>query len=219
MDTTQPIPKTGNENFFQLHEEFLERAKSGPIGLLFLGDSITNQWQKVPHIWDHYYGAYQPANFGIGGDQTQHVIWRIEHGELDGLSPKVVVLLIGTNNCGGYEADEITAGIREIIRRIHEKCPTTKILSLAIFPRGPRINADGNPDKWESHMAKIRTVNANLAQLDNGDSIRNLNITESFRNKDGTIPDIIMPDQVHLTPAGYQIWADAMHPLLQEMFA
>lgn len=219
MEPTQPIPKTGNEVFFERHEAFLERAKSGPIGLLFLGDSITAGWEGVPHIWEHYYGPYQPANFGIGGDQTQHIIWRIAQGELDGITPKVVVLLIGTNNCGGFPADQISAGIKKIIRLIHEKIPAAKVLSLGIFPRGPRINADGNPDKWESHMEKIRTINAELAQLDNGDSIRHLDITTSFRGNDGTTPDIIMPDQVHLTPAGYQLWADAMHPLLQEMLA
>ncbi len=218
-ETTQPIPKPGNEVFFELHESYLARAKSGPVGLLFLGDSITRQWVTVPHIWDHYYGAYQSAYFGIGGDGTQHIIWRIENGELDGISPKVVVLLVGTNNCGSSSAEHISAGIRKIIRLIHEKNPTTKILALGIFPRGPRINADGSPDNWESHMAKIRTVNADLATLDNGNSIRALDITASFLGNDGTIPNTIMPDQVHLTPAGYQIWADAMQPLLQEMLA
>ena len=217
METTQPIPKAGNENFLALHEEFLARAKSGPIGLLFLGDSITHQWQTAPHIWDHYFGKYQPANFGIGGDQTQHVIWRIAEGELDAISPKVVVLLIGTNNCGPYSAEEISAGIQKIISLIHEKIPATKVLALGTFPRGPRINADGNPDNWESHMEKIRAVNADLAALDNGDTIRHLDLTKNFTNEDGTIPKIIMPDQVHLTPAGYQLWADAMHPLLTEM--
>ncbi len=219
METTQPIPKAGNENFFELHEQYLARAKSGPIGLLFLGDSITRQWVNVPHIWEHYYGQYNPAGFGIGGDQTQHVIWRIDQGELDGITPKVVVLLIGTNNCGGYPAHEISAGIQKIISLIHEKIPTSKVLALGILPRGPRINADGNPDNWESHMEKIRTINANLAALDNGDTIRHLDLTSSLTNKDGTIPEIIMPDQVHLTAAGYQLWADAMQPLLQEMLA
>ena len=216
-ETTQPIPKTGNEAFFQLHESYVARAQAGPIGLLFLGDSITLQWNKVPHIWEHYYGAYQPASFGIGGDGTQHVIWRIVHGELDGISPKVVVLLIGCNNCGGSSAADISAGIREIIRLIHEKIPTTKILALGIFPRGPRINADGSPDDWASHMTKIRKVNADLLTLDNGANIRVLDITPNFRGNDGTTPKSIMPDQVHLTAAGYQIWADAMQPLLQEM--
>lgn len=217
METTQPIAKEGDETFFQLHEEYLARAKEGPVDLLFLGDSITFQWQKVPHIWDHYYGSYQPARFGIGGDSTQHVIWRIAHGELDHITPRLIVLLIGTNNCGNNSADEITAGIKEIIRRIREKLPTVKILNLGIFPRGPRLNNDGNPDPWEIHMETIRTINAELASFDNGDTHRYLDISAQFLGNDGTIPSTIMPDQVHLTPAGYQLWADAMHPLLQEM--
>lgn len=216
-ETAQPVPKTGNEVFFELHDSYLARAKSGPIGLLFLGDSITRQWVTVPHIWNHYYGACQPASFGIGGDGTQHLIWRIANCELDGISPKVVVLLIGTNNCGSASANDISAGIRKIVSLIHEKMPTTKILVLGIFPRGPRINADGNPDNWESHMSKIRAINADLATLDNGHNIRSLDITSHFRGNDGTTPKSIMPDQVHLTAAGYQIWADAMQPLLLEM--
>ena len=217
MDTTQPIPKEVNENFFELHEQYLARAKSGPIGLLFLGDSITRQWVNVTHIWEHYYGQYHPASFGIGGDQTQHVIWRIANGELDGITPKVVVLLIGTNNCGSNTADEISAGVQKIISLIHEKIPATKVLALGTLPRGPRINVDGTPDNWESHMEKIRAINADLAHLDNGGNIRHLDITKDLTNKDGTIPEIIMPDQVHLTAAGYQLWADAMQPLLDEM--
>ncbi|MCF7688540.1 MAG: GDSL family lipase [Cephaloticoccus sp.] len=216
-ETAQPIPKTGNEAFFLLHESYVARAQAGRVGLLFLGDSITLGWQSVPHIWEHYYGAYQPARFGIGGDGTQHVIWRIVNGELDGISPKVVVLLIGCNNCSGSSAADIAAGIREIIRLIHAKIPTTKILVLGIFPRGPRTNADGSADDWASHMAKIRTVNADLAALDNGGNIRVLDITPHFRGNDGTTPKSIMPDQVHLSAAGYQIWAEAMHPLLLEM--
>ena len=155
-----------------------------------------------PLVWDEV-----PGNIAFHWSQ----------GELDAISPKVVVLLIGTNNCGPYSAEEISAGIQKIISLIHEKIPATKVLALGTFPRGPRINADGNPDNWESHMEKIRAVNADLAALDNGDTIRHLDLTKNFTNEDGTIPKIIMPDQVPLTPAGYQLWADAMHPLLTEM--
>jgi len=219
METIQPIPKTGNELFFARHDVFLERAKSGPIDLLFLGDSIVACWANSPHIWDHYFGPYQPANFGIGGDQTQHIIWRIDQGELDGITPKVVVLLIGTNNTYYHSAEEIAAGQREIVRRIHEKLPHTKILLLAIFPRGPRLKDNPPLRTFTERMAIINAVNADLAQLDNGDSIRHLDITKDLTNKDGTIPDCVMPDQLHLSAAGYQIWADAMHPLLTEMMA
>ncbi len=217
VDPTAAIPKTGSERFFKLHESFLARAKSAPIGVLFLGDSITEGWNKAPHIWEHYFGKYQPANFGIGGDQTQHVIWRIESGELDGISPKVVVLMLGTNNSGAHTAEAIAAADRKIVQMIRTRLPGTKVLLLAIFPRGLRRNSQGVSDEWEKRMEVIRAVNAELATLDDGNMIRFLDINARFLGNDGTIPSSIMPDQLHPNAAGYQIWADAMQPLLEEM--
>lgn len=217
VDASAPIPKTGNARFFELHEKFLARGKAGPVGVLFLGDSITEGWNQAPHIWEHYYGAYQPANFGISGDQTQHVIWRIENGELDGLAPKVVVLMLGTNNTGSHTAAQIAAADRKIVQLIRTRLPQAKVLLLAIFPRGPRQNRDGTPDAWEKRMAIIQEVNADLAQLDDGTTVRFLNINARFLGNDGTIPNIIMPDQLHPNAAGYQLWAEAMQPLLTAM--
>jgi beta-glucosidase len=185
--------------------------------VLFLGDSITEGWAKAPHIWEHYYGKYDPANFGIGGDQTQHVIWRIENGELDGIHPKVVVFMLGTNNTGSHTAAQIAAADRKIIGMIRTKLPETKVLVLAVFPRGPRKNRDGTPDPWEKRMEIIRAVNADLAQLDDGANVRFLDINASFLGNDGTIPNVIMPDQLHPNAAGYQLWAEAMDPLLTGM--
>ena len=217
-DPSQPAPKAGNDRFFELHESFLARIQEGPIGLLFLGDSITYGWRKAPHIWEHYYGKYQPANFGIGGDRTQHVLWRMDNGELDGISPKVVVLMIGTNNSGADTAEQIAAADRKIVSQLREKLPDTKVLLLAIFPRGPRFNKEGvMTDDGVTRMNVINAVNADLATLDNGDTIRYLDISKAFLANDGTIPDIIMPDQLHPNAAGYQLWADAMDPLLTAM--
>jgi lysophospholipase L1-like esterase len=216
VDASAPIPKTGNASFFQKHEKFLARAKSGPIGVLFLGDSITEGWAQAPHIWEHYYGQYQPANFGIGGDQTQHVVWRIENGELDGIMPKVVVLMLGTNNSASHTAEQIAAADTKIVRLIREKIPGTKVLLLAIFPRGPR-KSGGEDEPWEKRMAAISGANAELAKLDDGNNIRFLDINAHFLGNDGTIPNIIMPDQLHPNAAGYQLWAEAMQPLLDEM--
>ena len=217
VDASSATPKAGNARFFELHEKFLARGKAGPIGVLFLGDSITEGWGKAPHIWEHYYGQWQPANFGIGGDQTQHVIWRIENGELDGIQPKVVVLMLGTNNSGSYTAEQIAAADRKIVGLIRTRLPEAKILLLAIFPRGPRKTRDGQPEPWEQRMAVIRAANADLATLDDGKTIRFLDINASFLGNDGTIPNTIMPDQLHPNAAGYQLWADAMQPLLTEM--
>jgi lysophospholipase L1-like esterase len=222
VDASAAIPKTGSTRFFQLHDSFLARGKSGPIGVLFLGDSITEGWTKAPHIWDYYFGKYQPANFGIGGDQTQHVVWRITNGELDGISPKVVVLMLGTNNSAAHTGEQIAAADKKIVELIRAKLPETKVLLLAIFPRGPRKNRDGVVTDavladTTKRMAAITAANAELTKLDDGKNVRFLDINARFLGNDGTIPNIIMPDQLHPNAAGYQLWAEAMKPLLDEM--
>lgn len=217
VDASSPIPKRGNARFYELHASFLNRAKEGPVGVLFLGDSITEQWRNVPELWTEHFGRYQPANFGIGGDQTQHVIWRIEDGELDGIRPKVVVLMLGTNNSSRHTGQEIAAANKKVIALIRAKLPETKVLLLAIFPRGPRQNRDGTMNPLEFQREAIRIANAELAPLDDGKTVRFLDLGAKFLGSDGRIPTEIMPDQLHLSPAGYRIWAEAMGPLLAEM--
>src|SRR5476651_2648683 len=134
-DASAAMAKQDDGTFLKLHESFLARGKAAPIGVLFLGDSITNHWRIAPEIWEKYYGKYQPVNFGISGDTTQNVIWRIEHGELDGIHPRVVVLMIGTNNSGSNSAAEIFAADKKIVDLIRARLPTAKVLLLAIFPR------------------------------------------------------------------------------------
>ncbi len=209
--------KRGNARFYQLHASHLERAAAGPVGVLFLGDSITEGWARVPEVWESAWGAHQPANFGIGGDRTEHVLWRIDDGALDRIKPRVVVLMIGTNNSGADPAADIAAGVRAIVSRIREKLPESKVLLLAIFPRGPRNNRDGTPEPWEMRMERIRAVNTEIAALEDGNLVRFLDIGPKFMTGDGAITKTIMPDQLHLSPAGYQIWAEAMTPLLSEM--
>ena len=154
------------------------------------------------------------ANFGISGDQTQHVLWRIDNGELDGISPKVVVLMIGTNNLTRYPTEVITVKADKlIVQRIHEKLPNTKVLLLGIFPRGADPKAHGTA----FYRAKTKVVNAGLATLDDGDKTRYLDIGNKFLNDDGSLPRPIMPDFLHPSAAGYIIWADAMAPLLNNM--
>ena len=209
--------KHGNPAFFEKHAAFLKRANEGPVGVVFIGDSITQGWGRFPEIWEKAWGKYQPANFGIGGDRTQHVIWRIEEGELDKISPKVAVLMIGTNNTMDDSAKDIAKANRKIVSMIQDKLPNTKILLLAVFPRGPRSMRGGVADPWEMRMDKIRAINADMAKLDNGKSIRFLDLGPKFTSADGTIAHAIMPDQLHLSAAGYEIWVEGMAPLLEEM--
>lgn len=222
VDPSVGAPKAGNKRFFELHESFLARGKAGPIGVLFLGDSITEGWGEAPHIWEHYFGKYQPANFGIGGDQTQHVIWRIENGELDGITPKVVVLMIGTNNSAAHTGELIADAVKKIIDLTRAKIPGARVLLLAILPRGARRNADGLITEAASEDAAKRVgandrANTLLAKLDDGVNVRFLNTNALFLGRDGRIPWTIMPDQLHPTAAGYQLWAEAIEQPLAEM--
>lgn len=222
LSASAPAQKQDNGKFLAHHESFLARAKSGPIGLLFLGDSITERWHVAPHIWQAYFGKYEPANFGIGGDRTQHLIWQIEHGELDGIAPKVTVLMIGTNNSLDYNAEEIAAADRKIVAMIRARLPNTRILVLGILPRGPR-DMKGGPvtpafiDEAAKRKLTIDAVNRDLAKLDDGKTIRFLDMSAVFLGQDGRIPYSIMPDQLHPGAAGYQLWAEAMRPLLDDM--
>jgi lysophospholipase L1-like esterase len=199
-----------NPGFTASHERFLTIAKEGKTQLLFLGDSITAGWGSKKDIWDKAFGQYQPANFGIGGDRTQHVLWRITNGELDGIKPKGVVLMIGTNNSSTDTAEGIAKGVTAIVETIRTKQPQAKILLLAVFPRGEK--ATPNPGR-----AKLKEVNAMIAKLDDGKNINFLDIGEKFLQPDGSITKEIMPDFLHLSTAGYQIWADAISPKLAEL--
>ena len=205
-------------HYLELHASFRERAQQGPVGLLFLGDSITRGWLEHGKVlWDKYYAPHDAANFGIGGDRTMGLIWRIENGALDNMDPKVVVLLIGTNNTDLYSGEEITAGIARIVALIRERLPRTKVLLLGIFPRGPRVNKHGEVDDHVARTNTITEANRHLAALDDGAWVRFLNLGPAYLNTDGSIPNELMPDQLHLSEAGYQRWAEAMNPLLTEM--
>jgi lysophospholipase L1-like esterase len=207
-----PSPKKDKEGhvnpgFQAAHESFLKRGKE-PVGLLFLGDSITAGWGKAKPIWEERYAKHQAANFGISGDRTQHVLWRIANGELDVIKPRVLVLMIGTNN-SAYPIEEIIKADTKIVSEIHKKLPETKIMLLGIFPRGAEAS---NPMR-----AKLKTVNAALAKLDDGKLTRYLDIGAKFLDESGNIPKEIMPDALHPSADGYKIWADAIQPLLDEM--
>ncbi len=207
---TKPEVHKGTE---KRHEQFNEISKKGEAQLVFLGDSITQGWGGQGAIWNASWGQYKPANFGIGGDRTEHVLWRLDNGNFDGLKPKLVVLMIGTNNTGhrgGKESPEQTAeGVKAIVERLAKKCPDTKVLVLGIFPRG--ATAD---DKLRVHNAAI---NEHLAKLADGKKVSYADIGKSFLQPDGTLSAEIMPDLLHLSAKGYQIWADAIKDKVAEL--
>ena len=203
---------TPHVGFMKNHKKFVEQAKQGGIDLLFLGDSITAGWGgNGKEVWAKQYAKCNPANFGIGGDRTQHVLWRIENGELDGIKPKVIVLMIGTNNIGGRRRREDRRRASRRSWRRRSAKTGAKVLLLGVFPRGE------SPEKGAKQRAKITQINEIVSKLDDGKNVRYLDMKDKFLQPDGTIAKEIMPDYLHLAAAGYAIWADAMEPLLTEM--
>jgi len=188
-----------------------ERVRQGNVDLLFIGDSITHGWEGGGRIyWDLYYAPRNAVNMGFSGDRTQHVLWRLDHGHLEGISPKLAVLMIGTNNSNGNDntAEEIADGIIAICRRIQAKCPKTKILILAIFPRGPEPSAQREKNAKASLLA---------SKIADGKMIHYLDINEHFLGPDGALPQTIMPDYLHPNETGYRIWARAIEPKVAEL--
>jgi beta-glucosidase len=204
-ETVVPAPREGPPA--ELHEKFVERARRGTVDLLFLGDSITQGWNDND-VWSRFYGPRNAANFGIGGDRTQHVLWRIQNGELGGIEPKVVVLMIGTNNASSGTPGEIADGVTAIVGELRRRLPRAKILLLGVFPRDPKPSA---------RRDKLSSVNARIAKLDDGSHVKFLDIGKAFLSDDGTISRELMPDYLHLSHKGYRIWAEAMEPTLWSM--
>ncbi|MBL9199802.1 MAG: GDSL family lipase [Opitutaceae bacterium] len=209
-------PRPRDAAWVKRHEEFVAIAKQGGVDVLFLGDSITDFWRRDDKrsggkkIWDQHFAPLKAANFGISGDRTQHVLWRLENGELEGIAPKAVVLMIGTNNTG-FERDgktvrntpaEVVEGVTAIVKKLRTAQPQAKILLLGIFPRGEK------PD--HPQRAQITEINAAIAKLGDRRTVHYLDIGARFLRADGVMPKEFMPDFLHPGELGYEIWADAI---------
>jgi lysophospholipase L1-like esterase len=207
-------PMTRDAKWIKRHDDFVEIAKKADVDLLFQGDSITDRWRTAPAktAWDQYFAPFRVANFGIDGDRTENVLWRLQNGELDGIQPKVVVLMIGTNNAGRNSAEQIAAGVAAIVKLIHEKSPQTKVLLLAVFPRA---------EKSDSPLRiKVKAINEIIAKFDDGDkTVRYLDIGAKFLQPDGTLSREIMPDLLHLSAEGYLIWGKAIIDDVKQLMA
>lgn len=214
---TSPEARQDADWWMKLHQSFLDRAKKKDVDLLFLGDSITQGWSNNA-VWKRHYAPRNAANFGIGGDRTQHVLWRIEHGEIDGLNPRVAVLMIGTNNLGSNTPEEIAEGVKSIVAKLREKLPMTRVLVLGVFPRGEDLSRD-YIQKHDSTKPSPGPgqINALIGKLDDGKMVKYLDISKAFLSDDGSIPRSLMPDFLHLSEPGYRRWADAMEPTLWGM--
>jgi lysophospholipase L1-like esterase len=211
-----PTPRDFPTNWISQHEANVAAARRGGIDILFIGDSITAGWawgRGGSQIWNAEFAPRHAANFGIGWDRIQNVLWRIENGELDGIQPRVVVLLIGTNNTGNEDdgrprnsTPEIVAGVSNLVRRIQFHLPQTKIILFGLFPRG-KLN--------DPVRVQVAAVNTGIAQLA-ADNVKYLDIGRRFLAADGTLPREMFPDLLHPNASGYRIWADAINPVLAE---
>lgn len=204
-----PVDRANEEWWVQRHQQVLDRAAQGNVDLILVGDSITHGWEgEGKTLWDQYYAPRNAVNMGFSGDKTQNVLWRFDHGEIDGISPKLAVLMIGTNNCNDNTADEIADGIKAVCAGIRTKLPKTKILILAIFPRGEGASVQREKNAKASDLA---------SQIADGKHIFYLNINDKFLEPDGTLPKDVMPDLLHPNEKGYKIWAEAIEPTVKKL--
>jgi lysophospholipase L1-like esterase len=200
----EPVSKAGKATWMARHHALNARAQQGPIDLIYVGDSIVEGYEtQGKDTWDRYYAPRHALNLGISGDRTEHVLWRLEHGNLDGLTPTLAIVMIGQNNGGRNTADEIGAGVTAVVQHIRAKLPTTKILLLAIFPRRAK------PTEERAVLAQASRIAATLAD---NHTIFYLDINQIFLRPDGTIPAELMPDFEHPSAQGYRLWAEAIEP-------
>jgi lysophospholipase L1-like esterase len=202
---TTPKERTDALGKDQLREINADLKKLGEtIDLAFIGDSITRRWRGDGNkeVWTKYWGTYKAVNMGIGGDATQNVLWRLKNGQLEGYKARVFVVMIGTNNCWGNKTipDDVAAGIKEIVDLIRAKQPQAKILLLSILPVGEK------PNPGRETRAEIN----GLISKYHGGQVEYLDISAKFLEPDRTIAKAVMPDYLHLSPKGYEIWSEAI---------
>jgi lysophospholipase L1-like esterase len=194
----------GDDWWMPRHEGVVERVKQGNVDLLMIGDSINHGWENGGKaVWDAYYGDRNAVNMGFSGDRTQHVLWRLDNGEIDGISPKLAAIMIGTNNWHDNSAEEIADGVKAIVAKLRAKLPEMKILLLAIFPRA---------DVEVPYREKLVQANALFSKCADGDMVHYLDIGRVFLDADGNLPKSVMPDFLHPNAYGYQLWAEAVEP-------
>ena len=218
---TDAVPdEKGRTWWMPRHEAAVKLLAERKPDILLIGDSITHWWGGEPTeggrgtgkaVFDHYFGDRKVVNLGCASDRTYHVLWRLKNGELDGISPKVAVVMIGTNNhpTPGHSPEDTAAGVKAICALIREKLPKTKILLLGVFPRNNQSGAD--------FIAFPSRVNAILRKLHGANGITYLEINDSLGNPDGTTRAGLFSDRLHPTAAGYKVWAEAMEPTLARL--
>jgi lysophospholipase L1-like esterase len=211
----QPMPRR-DENSRIAHEELLAKAAEGTIDVYFVGDSITRRWGALDYPallahWRETFFGWNAANFAWGGDRTQHILWRLDNGELDGPTPRVIVVQAGANNIGNRpgdnaRADDIARGIKAIVDRCRTKVPGAVVVLTAVFPRGdPAL------------LPEIARINTTIAGFADGTAVRFLNINAGLAGPDGTMLESVSDDGLHLNLNGYRVWAAGLTPILSDV--
>jgi lysophospholipase L1-like esterase len=218
----QPVARA-DPNSRLAHAQLLEKASQGGIDIYFEGDSITRRWgtsdaqyRDFLANWSENFFGWNAANFGWGGDTIQNILWRLQDGELDGVNPKIIVLLAGTNNLGGApppggddaKVAEVTRGTRAILDLMQQKAPNATIILMGVTPRN---------DRGTEIVATIDRINHHLSRFADGQRIRYLNINGRLADKDGKLFPGMTADGLHLSVKGYQVWADALKPIFREL--
>ncbi|WP_269522151.1 GDSL-type esterase/lipase family protein [Coraliomargarita parva] len=196
------------------HKRIDARLQRGPSDILFIGDSITFNWSSNSRgkpVWDKHYAKMDIVNMGISGDKTENILWRLQNGSLKEVDPKVAVVLAGINNIHRDSPEEIAAGVEAVVNEVLEDCPSCQVLLMGLFPRGYQPTAMERP--------KVKAVNAIISKMAENPRIEFLDIGEQFLDEDGVFTKEMSPDALHPLAPGYEIWANAMDPIIREMLS
>ncbi len=209
-ENTAVIPVARESESWQArHAAMNARVAEGNVDLLWIGDSIVQNWERQgKSTWRKYYEDRHAVNLGISGDRTEHVLWRLDHGNIDGISPKLAIVMIGQNNGSINTGTEIGEGVRAVVGKLREKLPNTKVLLLAIFFRGEYPGEE---------RERLTTANNMAAALADGEHVFYLDVNHIFLREDGSIPKLLMPDFEHPSRKGHRIWAEAIEPTVAKL--
>jgi len=210
IPATTPVSRLAEDWWKVRHEACVAATTRADFDVAFLGDSITQGWESVGKpYWDKNFAPLKSANFGFSGDRTEHVLWRLDNGEIIGAKPKLIVIMIGTNNIGHGSSNsaQTAEGVRAIVGKLRAALPSTQVLLLGTFPRGQAASDNGR--------RAVASAVESYKSVADGRSVHFLDIGPKFVSQDGSIQAAIMPDYLHLSPAGYQIWGDNILPAMK----